>query len=132
MPHVDRECCLCDVVYCISSPVPNLELKPRFGEGSCVLGSKWAQETKPHSFFFFKKIVYLFLALLGFCGCMQPFSSCRKRGYSPAVSRTQASHCRGFSLQGLLLLQRVGCRRTGSVVVAVRLSSSMARGIFLD
>ena len=60
MPHVDREYCLCDVVYCISSPVPNLELKPRFGEGSCILGSKWAQEIKPHSFFFFLKLLIYF------------------------------------------------------------------------
>ena len=59
---MDREYCLCDVVYCISSPVPNLELKPRFGEGSCILGSKWAQEIKPHSFFFF-----FFKLLIYFC-----------------------------------------------------------------
>ena len=70
MPHVDRECCLCDVVYCISSPVPNLELKPRFGEGSCVLGSKWAQETKPHSFFFFKKLfIYFWLCWVSVAAC---------------------------------------------------------------
>ena len=65
MPHVDRKYCLCNVVYYISSPVPDLECKPRFGEGSCVLGSKWAQETKPHSFFFFFKN-YLFV--FGYAG----------------------------------------------------------------
>ena len=43
-----------------------------------------------------------------------------------------SSRCTGFSLRWPLLLRSTGSRRTGSVVVAHRLSCSVACGIFLD
>ena len=49
----------------------------------------------PSSSSFFK-IIYLFLAMVGFCCCMQPFSSCGERGLLSSC-RTRASHCSGFS-----------------------------------
>ena len=57
------------------------------------------------------------------------FSSFGERGLHSLLQ------CRGFSLQGLLLLQSTGSRHTGSVVVARRLSCSScssACGIFRD
>ena len=46
------------------------------------------------------------------------FSSFGERGLHSSLQ------CRGFSLQGLLLLRSMGSRHTGSVVVARRLSCS--------
>ena len=65
------------------------------------------------------------MAALGLRCCVRAFSSCGKRGLLfTAVS--------GFSLQWLLLLQSMGSRHAGSVVVVHGLSCSAACGIFLD
>ena len=50
------------------------------------------------SFFFFKGLVYLFMAVLGLCCCM-PFSSFREWGFLSNCG-AQTSHCRGFSYCG--------------------------------
>ena len=76
------------------------------------------------SFFFFLNFI-LFLAAVGLCCCVQ------------------ASHCGGFSLRWLLLLRSMGSRlfsccgaralgSRASVVMAHRLSCSVACGIFTD
>ena len=74
-----------------------------------------------------KKILFfnLFLAALGLRCCAQAFSSCSKWGLLFVAVR-------GLLLQWLLLLQSMGCRHAGSVVVAHGLSCSMACGIFPD
>ena len=65
------------------------------------------------------------MAALGLRCCARAFSSCGERGLLfTAVS--------GFSLQWLLLLQSMGSRHAGSVVVVHGLSCSAACGIFLD
>ena len=69
-------------------------------------------------YFIFK--IYLFLAALGLCCCMQAFSSCSSGGCS-------LFRCMGFSMQWLFLLQH-----EAFVVVMHRLSCSAACGIFLD
>ena len=81
------------------------------GESLCC-----SSETITALFFvFFLIFVYLFLAVLGLCCCRQAFASC---GAWPS--------CDGSSACGTV------SRRTGSVVVALRLSCSEACGIFLD
>ena len=69
-------------------------------------------------YFIFK--IYLFLAALGLCCCMQAFFSCSSGGCS-------LLRCTGFSMWWLFLLQH-----ETSVVVMHRLSCSVACGIFLD
>ena len=70
--------------------------------------------------FFFKYLfIYLFLAVLGLCFCRQVFSSCSEWELL-------------FLLQWPLLLQSIGSRRAGSVVVAHGLGCSMAHRIFPD
>ena len=62
--------------------------------------------------FWFKNFIYLFLAMLGLCWCMQVFSSCDKWGLLIMVCR--------------LLIA------VASLVVAHGLGCSLACGIFLD
>ena len=73
------------------------------------------------SFFFFLNkfiyFIYLFLAALGLRCCARAFSSCGEQGLL-------LPQCTGFSLQWLLLLQSMGSRRAGSVVVALGLQST--------
>ena len=76
-------------------------------------------------FFFFNKFIYLFLAALGLRCCMRLSLVAASGGY-PLLQRA------GFSLQWLLLLWSMGSRCTGSVVVAHRLSCSVACGILPD
>ena len=97
--------------------------------------------------FFFKKnlflhvhiamFIYLFLAVLGL-PCMQAFSSCREWGLLPSCA-PRASGCRGplaaeHSLQGTRASEAEIPRlqSTGLIVVAPRLSCSVACGLFLD
>ena len=75
-------------------------------------------------FFLIHLFIYLFLTALGLRCCTQAFSSCSKRGLLFRCG-AWASHCGGFSL-----LWSMGCRHTGSVVVAHGLSCSTTRGIF--
>ena len=68
-------------------------------------------------FFFLNKFIYfiyLFLVPLGLRCCARAFSSCGERGLL-------LLQCTGFSLRWLLLLQSMGSRRVGSVVVALGL-----------
>ena len=65
--------------------------------------------------------VYLFLAALGLCCCMQAFSSCSERGCS-------SLRCARFSLWWLHVLWSTG----PSVVVVHGLNYPVACGIFLD
>ena len=80
--------------------------------------------------------VYLFLTVRGLQGCSQAFSSCRRWGLLffavLGLLIAVASHCSGFSLQWLLLLQSTGFRLSDSVVVVQGLSCPKACGIFLD
>ena len=61
-------------------------------------------------FFFFSN--FYFLAALGLCCCVRAFSSCADRGATLHCG-AQASHCGGFSLWWLLLLQSTGSRARG-------------------
>ena len=74
--------------------------------------------------FFCNIFIYLFLAALGL-HCARAFSSCGEGATLRCSAR--ASHCGGFSCCGAWAL---GAR--ASVVVAHRLSCSMACGIFPD
>ena len=76
----------------------------------------------------------MFLAALGLCCCWCILPRCGEWGLLFVNSSAWASHCRAFSfaeprpwVTGLQWLQHVG-----SVVVALRLSCSVAGGILLD
>ena len=88
----------------------------------------WTADISLSFFFFFYKFIYFFFY---FWLCWVFVSV---RGLSPAVaSRGHSSlQCAGLSLSRPLLLQSTGSRRAGSVVVAHRLSCSVACGIFPD
>ena len=58
-------------------------------------------------FFFFIYLIYLFLAVLGLCCCVQAFSSCSESGGYSSL------WCAGFSLRWLLLLRSTGSRCAG-------------------
>ena len=89
---------------------------------------------------FFKKINHLdfvcfrlSVAVLGFCCCSQPCSSCDKQRLFFSC-RVQASHCSGFSwFQGMQASVGAahGLQSAGPVVVAHRLSCTAACGVFL-
>ena len=99
------------------------------------------------SLFYLEDLTYMFsffffiLAVLGFCCCMQAFSSCGERGLLfLAVARD--SHCGGFSCCGAWALGAwasvaaahglSSCGVRASVVVVHVLSCSVAHGIFPD
>ena len=58
------------------------------------------------SFFFLKKIIYLFLTALGLVAAHRPFLVAASGGYS-------SLRCVGFSLWWLLLLRSTGSRLVG-------------------
>ena len=80
--------------------------------------------------------IYLFLAMLGLCCCVWPFSGCGKWGLLTSCG-AWASHCGDLSCCGVQALDSSGfsscCSQAhGPVVVAHRLSCSAGCGIFLD
>ena len=92
-----------------------------------------------HSFIYFINLfIYLFLAALGLCCCAQAFSSCGEQGLLFVVVRelliAVASLVVEHRLQGMQASVVVACGlwSAGSVVVAHRLSCSVACEIFLD
>ena len=86
--------------------------------------------TKIFSNFFFFSFIY-FLKFIYFC---LRWVFVAEQGLSlVAASRGYSSlRCMGFSLWWLLLLQSMGSRHVGSVVVAHGLSCSTACGVFPD
>ena len=82
------------------------------------------------SFFYFLTLLFIFLAALGLCCCMQAFSSCGERGLLfialhgllIVVASLVAEH--GLQAHGLQQLQHAG-----SVVVARGLSSCGSRAL---
>ena len=77
-------------------------------------------------FFFFNICLFIYFWL-----CWV-FVSVRGLSLVVASGGHSSSRCVGLSLQWPLLLRSTGSRRTGSVVVAHRLSCSVACGIFPD
>ena len=65
-------------------------------------------------------LIFLFLAMLGLCCCLQAFSSCESRG------------CSLVAVQWLPLSWSTGSRHRASVVVACGLSCRVACGLFPD
>ena len=95
-------------------PTPGFLPGKSHGPRSLACYSPWGHKK-------FKTVpIYLFLVVLGLCCFARAFSRCGEWGYF-------SLWCMGFSLWWLLLLWS-----TGSVVVAHRLSCSMACRIFPD
>ena len=76
--------------------------------------------------------LYLFLAVLGLCCCVQAFSSCGQQGLLSSCY-LQASRCGGFSC-GAQALGSTGFRSCSMWILVVThgLSCSMACGVSLD
>ena len=72
--------------------------------------------------FFFKLIIYLFMAVLGLRFCVRALSSCGKWGHS-------SSRCAGLSPSRPLPLRSTGSRRAGPAAVSHGPNCSAARGI---
>ena len=105
-------------------PRPGIELGPP-AWGAWIL-THWTTREVPYHGFFFIIIINLFLSfwlLWVFVAACRLSLVAASRGYS-------SLWCTGFSLRWLLLLWSTGSRRTGSVVVAHGLSSSVTCGIF--
>ena len=78
----------------------------------------------------FLKIIYLFIYLFIYFWLCWVFVSVRGLSLVAASGGHSSSRCAGLSLSRPLLLWSTSSRRAGSVVVAHRLSCSVACGIF--